>query len=164
MDYTEGLAINSSIQRRLNQRQLKIDLSEYIQMQSGLKGTLSDKQYFRCKYLDEKTGQMLMLFLYRDKKLRTMQYWLLSGICLAHDWNEDSEDKGLIRLWLKTKIEDMPESLDEVIALRVKEIIANTSKTKWQNVLKEVVDAFDCERDKGYAEKLAFLQKLHFAQ
>jgi len=155
-DYKEDLRLGTFTQKRL-----KKDVAEYIDIHhSG--GRLYDKRYFRCKYLDEKNDVMLMLFLYRGNKLLNMQYWLLSGICKEGDWDEDFEDKGLIRLWLKTKVEDMPEGLDEVIVERVKEIILNTSKTKWDNVLKEVLDEFECERDKRYAEKLAFLQELHF--
>jgi len=155
-DYKEDLEFGS-----LNQGQLKKDVAEYIAIQHS-SGRLEGKQYFRCKYLDEKNNVMLMLFLYRGNKLSTMQYWLLSGICTADEWDEDSEDKGLIRLWLKTKVEDMPDGMDEVVAQRVKEIIKNTNKTKWDNVLKEIVDAFNCDRDKGFAQKLAFLQRLYF--
>jgi len=156
LDYKEGLNLGI-----LNQRRIKADVAEYINILNR-DGRLNSKHYFRCKFLDEKNDEMLMLFLYRGNRLSIMQYWLLAGVCRATDWDEDSEDKGLIRLWLKTKIEDMPNGMDEVIALRVREIIENTSKTKWENVLKEVINAFDCERDKGFAEKLAFLQRLHF--
>ena len=155
-DYKKGLLLGTLNQ---NQKHLKKDVADYIKLR---KDVLGHKHYFRCKYLDEKNNVMLMLFIYRGNKLLNMQYWLLSGICLEDDWDEDFEDKGLIRLWLKTKIEDMPDGMDDVVVDRVKEIIKNTGKTKWENVLKEVLDAFNCERDKGYAEKLALLQKLHF--
>ena len=155
-DYKEGLDLGS-----LSGKRIKTDIVEYIDIQRNTK-RLCSRQYFRCKYMDEKSGEMLMLFLYRGNKIRAMQYWLLAGICRESEWDEDSEDKGLIRLWLKTKVDDMPDGMDDVVVQRVKEIIQNTNKTKFENVLKEVINAFDCKRDKGYAQKLAFLQRLYF--
>ena len=59
--------------------------------------------------------------------------------------------------------EDAPPDEDDwVVKDRVREIIEHTEKTKFENVLKEVQDAFTEERDKEFAEELLLLQSIGF--
>jgi hypothetical protein len=146
---------------RLDKKTLKAELSEYIGYMTAA-GRIPWWGYFRCDYDDARSGRRLKLFLYRQRRLGNMQYWDLVGLCLAEDWSEDAEDDGAVRRWLKEKVEDVPDYDDWVVRRRVNEILNETSKTLWENVLEEVKNAFDCERDKEAAEKLAFLQSVHF--
>lgn len=82
-------------------------------------GRLLRGYYFRAKYFDESMGKMLMLFFYKGIKLGSMQMWKLSGICEANDWTKELEDDGLIRVWLNSKIADLPTEIDWVVESRV---------------------------------------------
>ena len=55
-----------------------------------------------------------------------MQYWDLKGVCEAADWSEEAEDDGLVRVWLETKIEDLPDEEDWAIRARVYKILKET--------------------------------------
>ena len=141
--------------------EMKTEVEEYITHQTKENRT-PWWGYFRCKYYDEDSDKMLMLFFYRGDRLSIMQFWNLVGICLAEDWTQDAEDNGEIRNWLKCRITDLSEEEDWVIAYRVNRIIKETNKTKYEEVLKEVLNEFDCERDKEVAEQVAFLQSYYF--
>lgn len=155
-DYTETLGLPT-----LDKRRLKTEVEDYINIKNR-SGRLFRENYFRCKYLDEDSGRMLMLFLYRAERVSVMQNWLVRGICFAEDWTEDAEDDGLIRCWLKCMITELPDGDDWAVSVRTNKILRETGKTAFENVLKEVLDDFECERDKKTAEKLAFLQSLYF--
>lgn len=155
-DYTEALAFGT-----LDKRTLKAEVGEYID-HLNRSGRLLWDNYFRCKYLDENSGQMLMLFLYRAEKMSVMQYWNLVGICLGSEWDENDEYEGGIRAWVETNITELPDEDDWVVRHRVNKILNETEKTLFENVLEEVKNAFACERDKETAEKLAFLQSVYF--
>jgi len=155
-DYEECLDLG-----KINKRPLKAEVEEYINNMNK-SGKLLYDSYFRCKYFDEDSDKMLMLFFYRAERLSIMQFWNLAGICLAKDWTEDAEDNGEIRNWLKCKITDMPEEQDWVIAYRVNIIIKETRKTKYEEVLKEVLNDFDNKRDKEAAKEVALLQSYYF--
>lgn len=140
---------------------IKAEVEEYIN-NFNKSGRLLWQRYFHCKYYDEDNDKMLMLFFYKGERLSVMQFWNLAGICLAEDWTQDAEDDGEIRNWLKCRITDLPEEQDWVIAYRVNKIIKETNKTKYEEVLKEVLNEFNCERDKEVAEQVAFLQSYYF--
>ncbi len=140
---------------------LKKEVEEYITHQSK-ENKLPWWGYFRCKYYDEKSDSMLMLFIYKSCKLSIMQYWDLAGVCLAKDWTQELEDDGFIRSWLKVKIKDIPEQEDWVIRERVMKVLERTTKTKFEKVLKEVRDEFNNKRDQEVAEEMAFLQSYYF--
>ena len=142
-------------------RMLKAEIEEYIKNQSEA-SRIPWWGYFRVKFLDECSDTLLMLFCNKGKKMGIMQFWDLAGVCLAEDWSEDAEYAGEIRSWLNTKIDELPEEDDWVVRVRVNEILKNTEKTQWTNVLEEVKDAFKCERDKEAAEKVALLQSACF--
>ena len=76
--------------------------------------------YFRVKYYDEQSEQMLMLFFYKGERFGKMQTWEIKGICLASDWSEELEESGQIRFWLKSTI-NPTDTGDWVWDLRIKE-------------------------------------------
>lgn len=97
---------------------IKNECELYIDnLQKG--GRLLYGYYFRAKYYDENSDKMLMLFFYKGERFGKMQTWELSGICEAADWTDDLEDDGLIRNWLKVKIEDLLQEDDWVIGFRI---------------------------------------------
>ena len=145
----------------INKRALKAETEEYIKNMTD-SGSLPWWGYFRCNYVDEESGRRLKLFIYRGMRLGLMQYWDLAGVCDADDWTEDAEEAGLIRAWLKTKIEDLPDAVDWAVRVRVAQIINETEKTLFENVLEEVLNDFEHKRDKETAEELAFLQSVYF--
>lgn len=146
---------------KLDKRSLKAEVEEYIDNMNK-SGRLLYDRYFRCKYFDEDSENMLMLFFYRAEKLSIMQFWNLAGICFEEDWSKEAEDNGEIRNWLKAKITDVTEERDWVIAYRVNIIIKETEKTKYEEVLKEVLNDFDNSRDKEAAKEVALLQSYYF--
>jgi len=89
--------------KRLDKGGVCRELSEYISRRyaGGRFG------YFRVKHIDEAADKTLMLFVYRAARLGIMQFWEIRGICEADDWSEDTEESGLIRLWLKSKVEKL---------------------------------------------------------
>ena len=155
-DLTKTLCLS-----KLDRRKLKHEVEKYIDFLNS-DGRLLWQNYFRCKYQDEDEGGMLMLFLYRGKKNSLMQHWDLKGVCLESDWSEDDEEDGKIRAWIETKIEDLPDEDDWAVKARINEILRETEKTVYDNVVEEVRNAFDNNRDKETAEKLAFLQSVYF--
>jgi hypothetical protein len=155
-DYMEALDLGE-----LDRRSLKAEVEEYIdRMNDG--GRLKVEHYFRCEYFDERSGRMLMLFLYRAGRMSVMQNWLLKGICFAEDWTEDAEEDGLIRSWLESRITDLADEPDWAVRVRAYRIITGTEKTLYENVAGEVRDEFECERDKNDAEKVLLLYSYYF--
>lgn len=76
--------------------------------------------YFRAKYYDETTDEMLMLFFYKGKRFGKMQLWNLAGICRADDWTCELEDEGQIKAWLNSSLTPT-ETTDWVWDLRIRE-------------------------------------------
>jgi len=150
-------------------RTFKSETEEYLTHQAKA-GRIPWWGYFRADYIDEDSGKRLKLFFYRGKAFALMQTWDLKGVCEADDWTQDLEDDGHIRAWIETTIPPVKEKLtaewleknDWAIRVRVHEILQNTEKTLWVNVLEEVTNAFDDKRDKEAAERLAFLQSVFF--
>ena len=155
-DYSEALGLGA-----LDKRGLKSEVEEYIDIKNR-NGRLLRENYFRCKYLDGESDRMLMLFIYRAERMSLMQNWLVMGICFAEDWTEDAEEDGLIRAWVETKITDLPDKDDWAVRTRTERIIKNTEKTLYENVLEEVRNEFECERDKTDAEKILLLFSYYF--
>jgi hypothetical protein len=151
VDYTESLGGS-----RLNKAELNAELSEYISVRQRRGCFQGD--YFRAKYFDGGLNRMLMLFVYRAERLRNMQFWEVRGVCFAEDWNEDDEYYGRVRFWLDTKTEGLPETLDWVIRYRMNEIRKVSEKTLEKNIAAEVLNGFECGRDKEIVEGLLFLQ------
>ena len=142
-------------------RSFKSETEKYITYQAEA-GRIPWWGYFRADYIDEDSGKQLKLFIYRAKAFGLMQTWDLRGVCVADDWTQEAEDDGRVRAWLKTQIKDIPVENDWVIRTRVSKILKNTDKTLWVNVLEEVTNAFECERDKEAAAEVALLQSVYF--
>lgn len=110
---------------------LKKECEKYINIMQE-NGRLLYDYYFRCKYLDENSDQMMMLFFYKGKKFGAMQVWDLYGVCRAEDWSEELEDCGQIRAWLTSSIN--PEDIgDWVWDERVREEKRQKEIEEWLN-------------------------------
>jgi len=147
--------------KQFDWQKMKGEVEEYITYQAK-ENRIPWWGYFRCKYYDEKSDNMLMLFIYKSKKLSIMQHWDLAGVCLAEDWSEEQECEGCIRSWLKQRIENLPEEDDWAISYRVNTILKETIETEFIEVLQEVRNEFECKRDKETAEEMAFLQSYYY--
>ena len=155
-DISDGLGL-----KRFDKRTLKSEAEEYIGNLYAT-GRIPWWGYFRADYIDEESGRRLKLFIYKRERFGLMQVWDLKGVCEAEEWTQDAEDDGLIRSWVETRIDDLPDEEDWVVRLRVWQVLNETQNIEFADVLEEVKNAFDCERDKKDAEKLAFLQSLYF--
>ena len=102
---------------------LKKELETYIQ--SNKKYWY--KHYFKLKYLEEETGTMLYVFIRPGIKLGLMKNWNVVGICKEDDWDEELEESGVIKGWLDTKIENLPNEEDWV-------------EVKYRNKILELLD------------------------
>jgi hypothetical protein len=155
-DYTETLGLGM-----LDKRGLKAEGEEYIDIKNR-NGRLLYENYFRCKYLDEGSGRMLMLFLYRADKIGIMQNWLVRGVCFAEDWSEEAEDDGLIRLWVESSITEFKKG-DWVVQQQVnaeadKITLGFAVRGSIEGLPKEVKYAIEYGNDNEFAEAVSLLQ------
>lgn len=167
-DYEE-----TAIGGRMPKAAIKSEIEEYVaNMYSA--GLLRYDGYFRAKYLDEDSGKMLMLFLYRGQRFGVMQTWKLKGVCLAEDWNEDLEYDGQIRAWLNSKLNPEDKS-DWVWDLRVWEreqkLLMEEDKHGYMAEIKDLLKNYNSykvmaavgnkenPRTAELAEKMEFLDK-----
>ena len=95
------------------------DIKQEVETYLNITAARALGYYVRVKYYDEAIDRMLMLFLYKGEKFGRMQVWKVAGICFAEDWTEEQEESGQIRVWLKTKICDLPPEVDWVVKYRV---------------------------------------------
>ena len=102
---------------RLDQRAMVAEVEEYIDIQNHF-GRLLGESRFWHRYLDEKSGRMLMLFLCRDKLTGMVQNWLLVGICFAEDVDDDADDE--IKGWLACRVADLDYDNDWVATSRLR--------------------------------------------
>lgn len=105
-DYEECLELG-----KLPKRDIAQEVEEYI---STDKRGICNRQYFKIRYLDQDSGDMLMLFVYKRQRLATIQYWTVAGICHEECWSEEMEHDGAIRFWITTLIDDIPDKADWV--------------------------------------------------
>ena len=141
---------------KLDQRAMMAEVDEYIDRQNRA-GHLLCESHIRHKYLDEKSGRMLMLFLCRDKLIDMMQNWILIGICFAEDVDDDADDE--IKTWLNRKIAVESEKMDWAVSSRAIGLIKSTDRMPYKKVMQEVRNEFECKRDKADAEKILLLYK-----
>lgn len=157
-EYAERFEIPTA---RLKKTDLKHEVEDYIDLQN-CDGRLLYDNYFRCKYLDEKSRQMLMLFLYRDIKMGLMQYWRLEGICFADDWTEEAEEDGKIRHWLKGKITDLEKGdwvIEQMARAEADRILGGFAvQGSIQGLPREVAYAIAHGTNQELAEAIPFLQ------
>jgi hypothetical protein len=150
---------------RFDKKKLKADLEEYIGYLAA-DGHIPWWGYFRADYEDEATGVMLKLFIYKGERFGIMQNWNVVGLMRSEDRSWEAEDNGEYREMYKISVKEPDKNdgyRDRAVSDRVRDILQNTEKTLWDNVLKEVLDAFKYERDKKDAEKMAFLQSYCFS-
>jgi len=145
----------------LDRHLLKEEVEKYIKNMTD-RGEFLYSDYLRYEFYDKNSKQMLMIFIYRAEKFGIMQTWRLEGICKESDYDEELEDFGVIRAWLKKKIKDITDVIDCAVRFRVEEILNNSNEIFIEDVIREVKNAFNCERDKEIAEKLALLQGVYF--
>jgi len=138
--------------RKLDKRKLKAETEEYINRMNG-GGRLLYENYFRCKWYDEQTGLMLMLFLYRAAKMSVMQYWDLKGICPADDWTEDAEEDGLIRVWIESPITNLNCEYDWVEEMRLRQEIGKIEEELDKIYDKEWKQYKRCEHERRFNPK-----------
>ena len=99
---------------RLDQKQLKAEIEEYINSQNR-SGRLLFAKKIRHTYLDERSGRMLTLFLHRGSGLGTVQNWLLEGVCFAEDY---CGAERVTEAWLDCKVTGLDYDSDWVVNLR----------------------------------------------
>ncbi len=146
---------------KLDKRSLKAEVEEYIDNMNK-SGRLLYDRYFRCKYYDEDSDKMLMLFFYKAERLSIMQFWNLAGICFEEDWSEEAEDNGEIRNWLKCKITDMPKGdwvIEQLVRAEADKIIRGYAvQGSIEGLPKEIKYAIECGNNQELAEALSILQ------
>jgi hypothetical protein len=145
----------------LDKKRLKAELEEYITRMNDA-GKLLNTQHFRCLITDDNFSEPLMLFLHKREKMSLMQLWELVGISKADDWDEELEDDGIIRKWLKPFETDMPKG-DWVAEQQVRaEIDKQNGLSAIQGNLnglpKELKYAIEHGDDKELAKALSILQ------
>ena len=120
---------------------------DYLQEDRKLNG-----YYFRVKYYDEQSEQMLMLFIYKGERFGKMQTWKVEGICFANDWSEELEECGQVRFWLKSSINPQ-ETGDWVWDLRIKEEKRRREMEEYEGVktvsmVKELLKGYKLNKSK----------------
>lgn len=138
--------------------EMKAECEDYIEIHPSVKYS----HYFRAKYYDETKEKMLMLFFYKVKKIGPMQLWDLKGICLADDWDEISEEKGIIRNWLKHDIqtEDKTDWVLEYQENVRRGLIGSGMPTfSLSGLPREVVNAIYSGADTEIIERLSHLKR-----
>jgi len=141
---------------KLDQKTMKTEIEKYINFQNR-SGRLFNEDCFRHKYLDEKSGRMLLLFFRKGSNCGIMQNWDVLGICFAEDWSEEAERAGESKTWLDQKIIDLDYDNDWVVKARVDRVVKDTKKRLYTSVLKEVRDEFLYRRDKAEVENVLLL-------
>lgn len=62
------------------------------------------ERYFLIKIYDDSIQKMLLLFFRKGMKFKSMQIWILAGLCDINDYNEVLEERGLIKNWLNSLV------------------------------------------------------------
>ena len=115
--------------------------------------------YFRIEIYDKQLDKMLMVFVKKGQMFASMQMWLVVGICLAEDYDEDYEDTGVNKSWYDSKIDitELPKT-DWVNNLN-KDSLNGLSQGKIIGLSKEERDAVIYSGNKEIIEELPFLQR-----
>ena len=132
---------------------IKTDIKKQCETFIETSQKYQNKRYFKLKYLDEIYNKELYLF-FRKKEIveKNKQIWNLVGICETKYWTEELEDCGQIKVWLDTKIEDLPNE-DWVVDLNRKTILDLLEEIQFQGGY----DAYINTRKK-LAKKLSRIQ------
>lgn len=114
---------------------IKTELEEYIwHLQERNK---LPPYYFNVKFYDEDADTTLLLFLYKERAIGKMQFWILKGICNECDYLEWLENNGVIRAWLTSPIDlsELQNSCDWVVKSRLLNQIDNTKTYSINGIL-----------------------------
>lgn len=84
--------------RQLPYKLFKQELEEFFT------NKIPNERYFATKFYDEQSDKMLLLFFRKGVIFKSMQLWKLAGICDIKDYNENLEERGLIKSWLDAYI------------------------------------------------------------
>ena len=142
---------------KLNKRVVKSDVELYFNNKNRTSKFICEK-YIRVKYLDENTGNMLMLFFYKKYKISILQYWSLVGICLNSDWSEDLEISGAIRRWLKPlelELENVDWVKDQIARAEADSEYGYYKKGRIIGLPKEFIDGITHGDNKTFAERVS---------
>ena len=126
----------------------KRELEEYIQRSDYLKY----RHYFRCKYLDENTGVMLMLFILRRQKLGYKQFWDVVGIMPADEWDEEKEEEGVYRSWYNGRITNTAD-YDWIEEYRLKQELSAIEQKLEEVYKSEFKQSKRAEHDRRFDKK-----------
>lgn len=142
----------------LFKRDFKYECETYIDNMISV-GRL-DNYYFRCKYYDEETDEMLMLFFYKGERFGSMQMWNLKGVCLESDFSEEMEKNGQIRVWLNSELHPEDKS-DWVVELRERERRKESGMPTYSlaGLPKEVINAIYSGTDQDAFERLSCIKR-----
>lgn len=88
-------------------RDVKFQIEEYLNLLAAAHH-LPEYGRLKIKYLDETTDEAYLLFVYRGKRMQSMQLWEVKGVCRYKDYDEELEEDGRIRAWLETSINPPP--------------------------------------------------------
>jgi hypothetical protein len=140
---------------------IKGESEQYINYMQKSGRLLSD-YYFRAKYYDEVSEEMMMLFFYKGEKFGTMQMWYLKGVCLEKEWDHDLEDDGSIRIWLNSGIRELPQN-DWVLEYRenLKRGLIGSGMPSFtlSGLPKEVLSAIYSGEDSAIIERLSNIKR-----
>ena len=151
-DYEECMGLLN-----LDKKDIKNEIEYYLYIKQR-EGQIIN-QYFRIKYYDEQSDEMLMLFIKKGHIFANMQMWLVVGISLAEDYDEDYEDTGINKAWYDSSIDitELPKT-DWVKNLN-KESLNGLPQGKVTGLSKEERDAVVYGGNKEIVEELSFLQR-----
>ena len=110
-DYEECMELG-----KLDKKTIKLEIEQMLYIKQDEKQDI--KQYFRIKYYDEDI--MIMLFVKKGNKFACMQNWMVVGVCLAEDYDEDYEDTGVNMNWYDSDF-DVTAKTDWVKEIGTKE-------------------------------------------
>ena len=96
--------------REILPSELKECVLEYI----TLNYVYGKTTYWRVKYFEETTNEMLLVFVYGKSQMKVASNlkiirWQIVGICLESDYVQDHDYYGFIRLWLNTEVEKIED-------------------------------------------------------
>jgi len=80
--------------------QIRNEVEEYLYIKRKNIGN-----YFRLKFFDESTDEMLVLFIRKGGGFASMTVWRIEGICLQSDYDEDLEYCGQNKVWYESSVD-----------------------------------------------------------
>ena len=97
-DYEECLELGI-----LPKTDLKNAVEDYLYIRQREEKPVRD--YFRLKYLDEESDEMLLLFVKKCCEFSSMRIWEISGICKETDYDDEYEYLGKNKAWYESPVD-----------------------------------------------------------